>query len=55
MIELDMTVDIHMNLLGVLLRPVTVGGRIWPDAELSIFNWKTAQKVAVGVINTTED
>jgi hypothetical protein len=55
-IDWEMSMAIHMNLLGVCLKPMAIiGGIIWPDAELYIFDWKTAEKITVGAIGTTRD
>jgi len=45
-IDWTMSMGVHMNLLGVCLTPRAMLGRLgWPDAELHIFDWKTAEKI----------
>lgn len=54
MIDWEMSMVIHMNLLGVCLKPRAMLGRfVWPDSELLIFDWKTGEKITVGAICIT--
>jgi hypothetical protein len=54
--EWTMTMEIHKSLLAVLLKPAGFSGHsVWPDNELWIFDWKTGEKIAVGVISATGD
>jgi hypothetical protein len=46
----SMGIEIHKNSLAVLLKPIHISGN-----ELWIFDWKTGEKIAVGVMNTTGD
>jgi hypothetical protein len=49
-----MTIEIHTNLLAVLLVPESMIGRYrWPDRELRIFDWTTGEEIAVSVVSTT--
>jgi hypothetical protein len=54
--EWKMTMEIHKNLLAVLLKPGYFRDHsACHDHELWIFDWKTGEKIAVGVISTTGD
>ena len=49
----DMTIEIHTNLLAVLLVPTSIRGDMrWPDMELRVFEWKTGEEIAVSDIST---
>jgi hypothetical protein len=50
-----MTMEIHKNLLAVLLVQGYRSGRSLGPDELWIFDWKTGEKIAVGVISTAGD
>ena len=51
----EMTMEIHMSLLGVLLQPIATSEEFLPDAELSIVNWKTGETISVCTIATAGD
>jgi hypothetical protein len=47
-----MRMEIHKSLLAILLKPTLVLGN---GSQLWIFDWKTGEKIAVGVMNTIGD
>lgn len=56
--EWRMEIEIHDNLLAVFLQPYLfpLAARSgWPDRELWIFDWKTGQKISVGVFDTARN
>jgi hypothetical protein len=51
----NMTIEIHKNLLAVLLKPGYLSSPSLGPDELRVFDWKTGEKIAVGVISTAGD
>jgi hypothetical protein len=50
-----MTMEIHKSLLAVLLKQTNDTSRLVRPDELWVFDWKTGEKIAVGVISATGD
>jgi hypothetical protein len=53
--EWKMTMEIHKNLLAVLLVQGFYSARSLGPGEFWIFDWKTGEKIAVSVVSATGD